>query len=126
MRRDRRKNRRGFMTADVLAAFALLIITGAALMTAVTRQRLAVMRLADTREAARLAEAALSDLQSGARLPTDTPESKVVIRPADGGAAITGQHWVEVEATVRGQTRIICGLVPDTAASDSRPSESQP
>ena len=126
MNRHRTNRRRGIIAADVLAAFALLIITGAALMIAVTRQRLTATRLADTREAARLAESALANLQSGVPLPPDVSETKITVRPADGGGAVTGQHWVEVEATVRGQTRILVGVVPSTTPSTTRPGQDHP
>jgi type II secretory pathway pseudopilin PulG len=124
--RRRTSNRRGIIAADVLAAFALLIVTGAVLMIAVTRQRQAATRLADTREAARLAEGALADLQSGLSPSPNSPDSKIVIRPADGGNPIAGQHWVEVEAAVRGQSRILVGLVPDSSPPTTRPAENQP
>lgn len=120
MNGSKRDRMRAFFAADVLAALALLIIAGAALMVAITRQRTGATRLADTREAGRLAEAALVDLQSAQALPVDTADSRLVIRPCQSGGTVVGHHWVEVEAVVRGQARVLIGLVPDAAPSTTR------
>ena len=126
MKARKRQGKRGFLAADVLAALALLIIAGAALMVAITRQRTGATRLAETREAGRLAEAALVDLQSGQALPKDTADTKLVIRPCQSGGAVGGHHWVEVEAAVRGQTRVLIGLAPDAASPTTRTSGENP
>lgn len=115
------RNKPGFLTADALAALVLLVVAGSALLIALSRARSGSTRLADTREAVRLAEAALTDLQSGVAPPADTPDARVVLSPCPGGRPIRGHHWEQVRASVRGQTRILIGLVPDAAPPTTRP-----
>ena len=71
--------------------------------------------MSDSRAAARAAESALAILQ--AERPLGTPPGLTIhVPPEPSGAAIRGQVWVRVSATVADQSAELVGLVPDGPA----------
>jgi hypothetical protein len=44
------------------------------------------------------------------------PNDRRAATSGDGGAKIANKHWVQVVATVNGETSLLVGLVPDTVA----------
>jgi len=116
MRRYRRgAGRRAIVVADAVMGISVLAVVAVVLVTAVGRQRLACQRLTDARQAVRAAEAVLADLQAGLEMPGSDAQTTLVVRPCTGDAAPRQFHWIEVSATVGGQTRALVGLVPDRA-----------
>ena len=109
-------HRRGIIIADAMLGMLLLAIAALVLGIALTRGRTAELRLADTRQATRLAEAVLADLQAGQNPPQAGPDETIVVQPAKGGQ-IGSHRWVEVTATVRGQRRALIGPAPGGPAS---------
>jgi hypothetical protein len=103
-----------------MMGLAFLALLATVLAVTATRQQRAARVLADQREAVRIAETALLDLQ--AHQPAAAAVSDVTVRvaPASGGAKVPGTKWVEMIVTVRGQTRSLVGLVPDDAATGER------
>jgi type II secretory pathway pseudopilin PulG len=106
-----RPRSRGFFTTDALVGLLIIAALAAALAVGLGRQRRATTRLADSREATRLAERALVALQSDRAPPTAGAEETIVVAKLSG-ASSTGQQWVEVTATVRARSASLIGLVP--------------
>lgn len=109
--------RKGIITADALMGMALLSIATVILISATSKTNRATSALSDARRAARVAEAVLCDLQAGIAPPTEDRETKISIERCDGGAPVSGHHWVQVVVTARGQQRLLVGLVPDSSAA---------
>jgi hypothetical protein len=105
---------RGFFTTDALVGLFIVTALAAALAVAAGRQRRAVTRLADSREAVYLAERALVCLQSGRSIPSTAADERIGVT-ALSGAAPAGQRWVRVTTTVRQSTCDLVGLVPGEA-----------
>ena len=104
--------RRGFIAFDVVVGIAILGIAAAVLVSAVSSGNRAARRLAASRQAARDAEAVIDALETGLLPPKS--EATIHVEPCSGGAGVPGRHWVQVVATVDGQSRLLVGLVPDT------------
>lgn len=102
----------GIIFADTVLGIALLAVALSVLMVAITRERGAGQRLADARQAVRTAEAVLANMQSHLPVPRLEQDVQVILRDTPGGATLAGHRWVEVVASVRGQTRSLVGLVP--------------
>lgn len=114
--------RRAFFIADVVTGMILIAMLSVALIGLVTREGRAMAALADQRDAARVAEAALSDLQAGRELPG----TAVRVSPAVGGDPVAGHAWVKVIATVRGRSASLVGLVPGPTPPASAPPATRP
>jgi Tfp pilus assembly protein PilX len=109
--------RRAFFVADAMMGLAFLALLATVLAVTATRQQRAARVLADQREAVRIAETALLDLQAHQSATAAGSDVTVRVAPAAGGANVPGRKWVEMIVTVRGQTRSLVGLVPDDAAT---------
>jgi type II secretory pathway pseudopilin PulG len=107
---------RGFLIPEAILGLALIGIVAGALTVALSRENAAERRMADGREAVRAAEATLTNLRAGIDAPSTNADVKVVVRPIAGATDIGPWKWVEVTATVRGQTRTLTGLAPEGAA----------
>ena len=108
---------RGIIMADVIMAIGVLGLAAVVFSVALNRQQRADLQLADSRQAVRLAETALLDLQSEQALPRASSDETLEILPCPGGASVAGQRWIQVIATVRGRQRSLIGLVPESATS---------
>lgn len=105
--------RRGFFIYEMIIGIGILAVAALVLFVATTRTHVASSRLADARAATRAAEAALINMQAGLPPGDVDKETHVQVAPvASAPAAPDGWHWVEVTASVRGQTRTLTGLVP--------------
>ena len=76
----RRRGARGFFTTDAIVGLILVAALAAALAVAAGRQRRAVTRLADSREAIHLAERAMTSRQIGKSIPTTGADERVADR----------------------------------------------
>jgi type II secretory pathway pseudopilin PulG len=107
------RRRRGFFIGEAMVGLGILAVAATVLVVATMRQTSASHVLINGRTATRAAEAALIRLQ--AHLPISTnPEDNIQVR-AMAEQATEGHHWLQVSATVDGQTRVLVGLVPDDA-----------
>jgi hypothetical protein len=93
---------------------ALLSIAAVVLISATSNTNRATSELSDSRRAARVAEAVFVDLEAGIAPPAEDRETKISIEPCEGGARVSGHHWVQVAVSVRGQPALLVGLVPDS------------
>ncbi len=96
--------RRGFFFMDALAAILLLTVLTAVLLTTIGQRMRAGARLADSREASRLAEKALLDLQQ--HRPTD---AGVTVTPIGNVEGTDRLQWTAVTATVNGRSVRLVG-----------------
>ena len=105
--------RRGFMVADALTGLFLVVALAVALTAALSSQRRAAPRLADERQAVRVAERELLNLQTGAApQPTLSTDVTVEMKSLAEPAAPSGKQWARVTARVRGREANLVGLVP--------------
>lgn len=98
---------------EMIVGLALLGVAAFVLVVATSRAHLASSTMADSRQAARAAEATLSCLQAGLAPPAPAADTQIHITPL-GPETDTGQ-WIDVTATVRAQTRILTGHLPRSA-----------
>ena len=112
----------GIIFVDTVLGIALLAVALSVLLVAITREGRAAQQLADARQAARAAEAVLCQMQAHLPVRPLDNELHVVLNDAPGGGgAVAGNRWVEVTATIRGQTRSVIGLVPADAPTSIPP-----
>lgn len=111
MKTHARTSRSGFIAFDVVMGMAILGIAAAVLISAVASGNRAAQQLAASRQACREAQTVLICLQAGQ--PAPKSNATIRIEPCTGGASIPGRHWVQVMATVDGQSGLLVGLVPD-------------
>ena len=102
--------RRGFFELDVVAGLAILAALTLALAAVLGRQHRASEKLADTRAAVQVAEAALADLRAG-KAVRPAPDEDTGVELSEEGAA-GADRWVRVTVTVRGGRASLAGLVP--------------
>jgi len=98
---------RGWVFIDVLNGLIIVAILAAILGAAATARQRAMKRLSDSREAQRVAEAAIISMQAG-----QPAGNGVVVRPLSTESPVEGKLWVQVEATVNHRQGEIVGLVP--------------
>jgi hypothetical protein len=87
----------------------IVSIIGLTLGAGATWHNRALAHLADARAASRLAESALTSLQSNQH-PTNAPT--VHYHQIAQASDFPGMTWVEVNATVNGRSASLIGLVP--------------
>ena len=122
--------RAGIMIADAVTGLLIISVLAASMTVALQRHERGSRRVADERAATWAAEAALARMQAGgapaeagdgpdeAAGTNDPPPPRVVVEPAEGGAAMVGHAWVRVRAEVNGRQSSLVGLVPaDVAAA---------
>jgi hypothetical protein len=109
------KRRAGFMLPELIFAFALLAVAAAIWVTCAARVNRADLGLANSRDAARIAEQILIAMQSGEAAQQLNGAAKITTTRCTGGAAIPNHAWVYVEATVGDQKQGLVGLVPEAA-----------
>jgi hypothetical protein len=98
----------------MIIGMGILAVAALVLFVATTRTHLASTRFADARAATRAAEAALVNLQAGLPPGEVDRDTHVEVAPVTSApASPKGWHWVDVTATVRGQTRTLTGLTPE-------------
>jgi hypothetical protein len=103
---------RGFMMLDALIGLMIVSAVGIILTTAIIKQNIAHQRLSGFRDANRLAERVLLNLQHH-QTPPALPNTafEVHVLPEDAPA---GFDWAMVEATVRGRRATLYGIVPQS------------
>jgi type II secretory pathway pseudopilin PulG len=117
----RRRNRGGWFITDAIVAMGIILILIAALATAATRDRRGGDRLADSREAIRLAEQTLTALQAGAAPPTPLEGATIEITPLHSVETIPGFAWVRVQVTNHSRIGSLTGLARVAAVKDAKP-----
>jgi hypothetical protein len=105
----KRLPRRGWVFMDVLVGMLLVGMLGGILGAAAAMQQRSIKHLDDIRAAYRLAESALLSISSGQ--PTPAGQS-VRVRKLQNSPRASGMDWVEAQASVRGCTARLVGLVP--------------
>ncbi len=103
------RKRRAFLLADAMMGVAILATLITIFAASLGAQQRASRKLADSREAWRAAESALSDLQAG------HATKRAEIHPAAGGNAPAGFVWVEAVASRGDATARLVGLAPKAA-----------
>jgi hypothetical protein len=102
-------HRRGFFFMDAVAAILLLAVLMVVLLTTMGQRMRAGSRLADSREASRLAEKALLDLQQ--HRTVDAGDAGVTVTPLGNVEGVDRLQWTAVTATVNGRSVRLLGTV---------------
>ncbi len=108
------RRRTGFMFPDALMALILLSSLAGMFFVAVHREDMGLKKLSNSREAARLAESAITSMQSGQAISDDanSPDVHLKVEPLNDPAPTPEQVWVDVTASVRNASTDLVGLVP--------------
>jgi type II secretory pathway pseudopilin PulG len=114
--------RGGFFLIDAIFAMGIILLLTAVLTIAMTRQRRAADRMADTRDAVRLAERTLTALQTHRPAPAPPEGSAIEIRPLGAAKPAHGLAWVAVRVTHRGRSTELVGIAPAAPSRTSAPS----
>ena len=72
------------MLADIIVALAVVTILAGALAVSLSRRQTVSDHMADSREATRIAEQALTALQSGETVRASDEHTKIDVKPAAG------------------------------------------
>jgi type II secretory pathway pseudopilin PulG len=108
------RSRRGWVFIDVVMAIILVSIIAAMLSAAADWHQRALRHLTDSRSATRLAESAISSMQSG-QTPSQGGDSGLTFHKLSASSDFPGKTWVQVEATVGNRRASLIGLVPQNA-----------
>ena len=84
---------------DALLSMAVIVIIAAALAASTAQQRKAQVRLAESREAVRLAEQVLTALQSRQSAPTPPDGTDVRVFSLECDDVPSGWNWVTIRIT---------------------------
>jgi type II secretory pathway pseudopilin PulG len=117
----RQRRRRGFLLIDAVVAMGIILLLTLVLTVAVTRQQRTTAKLADTRDAVRLAEQTLTALQAGEPAPAPPEGSVIDILPAGPVKEAAGLAWVTVRVTHHGRSATLVGLARAAAAPSTAP-----
>jgi type II secretory pathway pseudopilin PulG len=104
--------RRGWLLLEVLGSMFIITLLAAVLFTASEQDRKGLDRLSDSRAAARVAEAALTMMQSGQSPAASDDAARISIHPLSQPADLPKLTWVQVHAVVGRDQADIVGLVP--------------
>ncbi len=113
-----RPARAGYVWIDAVVGLGIVSSLSIVLVTTVSRQHTAELRLADARAALHLAEQTLLNVQHGQPAPLLAPDSRLQLIPVTGDTP-KGYGWVRVSATVHGLERSLVGIVPAAAVPTS-------
>ena len=105
------RRRRGWVFIDVLTAMLMVAGMIAIVAIALNRQKTALQRLADTRDAAHQTEAVLVSMQSGGS--PDLSGAAWHAQTLNDAAPVAGRRWVRVTVVVNRSSCSIVGLVAD-------------
>lgn len=105
------RKRKGFMYMEFMAALVLISITIATVFAARVGTQRMLDRLANQRQAMRMAELALTSLQVG-KEPEKAEEFSCTVRSC-ATTAPAGMRWVEVNVTYRRAPAQLIGLAPE-------------
>lgn len=103
----RRQSSKAFMTIDAVAALIILSILAIVLSVTFVRRSRASARLADVRDAARLADKTLLDLRQDPSAKSDPHEA--VVAPLGQIEGSDRLQWTSVRATVNGRSVMVLG-----------------
>ena len=106
------RKHRGFFIAEVVAGLALLALLMTMLAVALGQRQKAMNRLADSRAALRLAEAALSAMQNKTPLTGAGSGSSLSVMKLSAPCEAQGFVWAQVNTTFNGRSATLVGIVP--------------
>ena len=113
---------RAFMAADVILAIIIVAILTVALASATSRQQHASQRLAESRAAARLAEATMIALQTGLQPPTPQANAKVTVKSLEKSDDLpVGSTWATISVTLSGRPYELTGIIRADAPKAEAP-----
>ena len=112
--RRRRRVRRAFFAADTIIGIGVVAVLLATLSAAMLRQQRASDRLAESRQAVRLAEQTLTALQTSQPRPAPPANVTVTVTPLDAPTAAPGCIWVRVTVARGARTQTLAGMAPKT------------
>jgi hypothetical protein len=122
MRSQRTLHPRGFFLADVITGIGILAILVVVLAAATKEYRRGTEKLADSRQAVRLAEHAMLTLQSAKELPITPEGDSIEIAPLPETRGLPqGCVWVRVTARHNGHAAELIGVVRSDAIKGARP-----
>lgn len=121
--RMRNGRQRGFFSLDAMAALALLGVLATAMLAVVSKNNAAAMKLAESRQAARAAEKALVDLQTGHDVEA-IDGADVRLRAVDAAGVPAGMKWACVSVRLERGSAELLGLVPASTPLTAPPATS--
>jgi hypothetical protein len=107
---------RGFLMLDIVGGLLIVTVLTIALATAVGEHGRSMSRLADSREALRLAERAMVEIQRTGATRIRGPQTQVRIEGVPGEGPPAGWRWAKVAVQYRRGSAELVGLVPASAA----------
>jgi type II secretory pathway pseudopilin PulG len=113
------KRKRGYIFADAVIALMIAAVLSTLLAVSVNASARGRRGLSDSRQAMRLAEEALSDLQLGRASASAPQDTSIQVKDLTDAPAVANWRWVTVTANVNHRTAILIGLV--SQASKERP-----
>jgi type II secretory pathway pseudopilin PulG len=108
------RRRRGYFMAEATAGIAIIMALSVALLVSIFSQRRALRRLVEDRQAARLAEHALTQMQIGEY----KSDAEIQVLPIDKVEAPVGHRWVDVKVKYNTGSASLSGLVPASVVSE--------
>jgi hypothetical protein len=110
------------MMTETAAGIAILLALSTALLVAMYSQRRGLRRLVEDRQAARLAEHALTQMQMGdAKL--DKLDAEITVAPIAKADAPPGHRWVDVSVKYNTGSASLTGLVAESAMPEKGPGQ---
>src|SRR5947207_14028662 len=109
--------RRGYMMSEATAGIAILLALSTALLVSMYSQRRGLRRLVDDRQAMRLAEHALTQIQTG----DFKPDAEAQVLATSAAQAPAGHHWVVVSVKYNTGSASLTGLIPESALPEKGP-----
>ncbi len=103
----------GFLLHDALAALAIVGALTIVLAVGLGQWRRGRAALADTQQAAAIAQRVLVSLQTGQTPPGEDEQTRIMLRPLEAGSGpLAGWHWARVSVIHREREAEAVGLVP--------------
>jgi type II secretory pathway pseudopilin PulG len=110
---NRQARHHGFLLHDSLAALAIVSVLTIVLAVGLGQWRRGRAALADTQQAAAIAQRVLVSLQMGQTPPGEDEATRIMLRPLEGGTGpLAGWHWARVSVVYRQREAEVIGIVP--------------
>src|SRR3954471_20421471 len=114
--------RSGFFLTDLVVGIGILVILTLVLTTAAAQYRRGSQKLADSRQAVRLAEQVMLSLQSDQKPPAAADGDNIDIVPLPETRGLPqGCVWIRVQTRHSGHTAELIGVVKSDAIKGARP-----
>ncbi len=113
--------RSGYVFVDALFAILIMTTLAGVLIAAIHGEETSSKYMDDSRAATRLAESALTALQTGQQVPKPANSSqRITLRVLPTSPQLAGQSWVLVRGSVKGRAAELIGLVPQTSPATTQ------